>query len=33
VSTAFLQRVHAPVVRDFRADHPLHLRSPPALAA
>ncbi|MGV3634010.1 MAG: hypothetical protein ACO1NY_06635 [Pseudorhodoplanes sp.] len=32
VTTAFLQLEHAPVVRDFRTDHPLHLRSPPAVA-
>jgi hypothetical protein len=33
VSTAFLQRSHAPIARDVRPDHPLHLRSPPAMAA
>jgi hypothetical protein len=33
VSIAFLRRAHAPAVRDFRADHPLHLRSPPAVIA
>lgn len=33
VSTAFLQRSHAPIVRDFRTDHPLHLRSPPTISA
>lgn len=32
-STAFLRRAHTPAVRDFLADHPLHLRSPPAVAA
>jgi hypothetical protein len=33
VGTAFLQRAHAPVVRDLRTGHPLHLRSPPAVTA
>jgi hypothetical protein len=33
LSTAFLQRAHAPVVRDLRTGHPLHLRSPPAITA
>lgn len=30
MSTAYQQRAHTPVVRNFRADHPVHLRSPPA---
>ena len=32
VSTAFLRRARTLIARDFRADHPLHLRSPPASA-
>lgn len=30
-SAAALRRTPIQVVRDFRADHPLHLRSPPAV--
>lgn len=32
-SAAILQRAPSLIERDFRADHPLHLRSPPAVTA
>ena len=33
VAVAVLRHVYPPVARDMRVGHPLHLRSPPAVAA
>lgn len=33
LSIAVLHRAHTPIATDIRPDHPLHLRSPPTVAA